>query len=198
MRILIADDSKISQEILSANLKKWGHEVVLVENGQDALEILSSNDAPKLAVLDWMMPKLDGLTVCERIRGMGKDSIYIILLTARDKEDDIIAGLTAGADDYITKPFNQGELRARLNVGIRVVRLQENLNRRIHELEKTLSEVKELKGLLPICSYCKRIRNDQNYWQQVESFLGEHTDASFSHSICPDCYEKHVKSNMKT
>ncbi len=198
MRILIADDSKISQEILSANLKKWGHEVVLVENGQDALEILSSNDAPKLAVLDWMMPRLDGLTVCERIRGMGKDSIYIILLTARDKEDDIIAGLTAGADDYITKPFNQGELRARLNVGIRVVRLQENLNRRIHELEKTLSEVKELKGLLPICSYCKRIRNDQNYWQQVESFLGEHTDASFSHSICPDCYEKHVKSNMKT
>ncbi len=198
MRILIADDSKISQEILSANLKKWGHEVVLVENGQDALEILSSNDAPKLAVLDWMMPRLDGLTVCERIRGMGKDSIYIILLTARDKEDDIIAGLTAGADDYITKPFNQGELRARLNVGIRVVRLQENLNRRIRELEKTLSEVKELKGLLPICSYCKRIRNDQNYWQQVESFLGEHTDASFSHSICPDCYEKHVKSNMKT
>ncbi len=198
MRILIADDSKISQEILGANLRKWGHEVIAVENGQDALEALTSEEAPRLAVLDWMMPGLDGPAVCERVRGMGNDSLYIILLTARDKAGDVITGLAAGADDYITKPFDQGELRARLNVGIRVVQLQENLNRRIQELEKALSEVKQLKGLLPICSYCKKIRNDQNYWQQVEAFLIEHTDASFSHSICPDCYEKHVKKSMKS
>jgi len=121
---------------------------------------------------------------------------YIILLTARDDGPDLVRGLEAGADDYITKPFNRKELRARIRVGLRVVRLQQILADRVRELAEALTRVKRLQGLLPICSYCKKIRNDRNYWEKVETYISEHSEAQFSHGICPDCFERVVKPEV--
>jgi response regulator RpfG family c-di-GMP phosphodiesterase len=119
------------------------------------------------------------------------------LLTARASREDKIQGLQAGADDYITKPFDPQELRARVQVGIRVLELQGALAQRVRELEEALSRVKQLQGLLPICSYCKKIRNDRNYWQQVEGYITEHSEAQFSHGICPDCYAQYVRPELE-
>ena len=151
-----------------------------------------------LAVLDWMMPGMDGLEVCRLARSRNKaQPLYIILLTARGRREDVVAGLHSGADDYLTKPFDQEELHARLQVGVRLMELQQSLAERVKELEIALSKVKQLQGLLPICSYCKKIRTDQNYWQQVETYLGQHSEAQFSHSICPECYENIVSPEIK-
>jgi response regulator RpfG family c-di-GMP phosphodiesterase len=115
--------------------------------------------------------------------------MHLILLTSRDARADVVAGLDAGADDYLTKPYDPEELRARVHVGLRVAALQQRLAERVAELQDALSHVKQLSGLLPICSYCKRIRSDNDYWEQLESYIAEHTDAQFSHGICPHCYE---------
>ena len=136
-----------------------------------------------------MMPELDGPEVCRRVRReLPLANMYLMLLTARESRGDLVAGLDAGADDYITKPFDAEELRARVQVGVRVLTLQKSLAERVEELQAALSNVKQLRGLLPICSYCKRIRGDDQYWQQLEGYIAEHSDAQFSHGICPTCY----------
>ncbi len=114
----------------------------------------------------------------------------------RDSKQDIVAGLKAGANDYITKPFDKTEMLARVGIGKQMVQLQQALTERVAELREALVSVKQLGGLLPICSYCKKIRDDQNYWQQVESYVGKHSEAKFSHSICPQCYEDIIKPQM--
>lgn len=198
MRVLIADDDPVSRRVLEAFLTRWGYEVRRAETGAEALEMLSANDAPRLAILDWMMPGLDGVEVCRRLRAAGSPlPLYLIVLTAKGNSEDVVEGLGAGADDYVTKPFNREELRARVAVGERVLALQSKLSERVTELETALTKVRTLQGLLPICSYCKRIRNDQNYWQQVEHYIGDHSNAEFSHGICPDCYAMHVAPELK-
>jgi DNA-binding response OmpR family regulator len=201
MNILIAEDDLVSQRALAGTLCKWGHQVVVTTSGIEAWEVLQRDDSPPLAILDWMMPGLDGVEVCRRAREqMPQDDehrpLYLILLTARDRKEDLVVGLEAGADDYIIKPFNREELRARLNVGLRMVGLQHRLAGRVRELHDALQKVKLLQGLLPICSYCKRIRDDQNYWQQVEGYIGAHSEARFSHAICPACYEAVVQPQL--
>ena len=123
--------------------------------------------------------------------------LYIILLTAKGRKEDIVQGLTAGADDYIIKPFDRSELKARINAGERILRLQAELAARVKELELALTNVKLLQGLLPICCYCKKIRNDQNYWQQVDTYIADHSEAQFTHGICPECREKIVKPELE-
>jgi CheY-like chemotaxis protein len=141
-----------------------------------------------------MMPEMDGLKVCRMVRTTPHlHHLYLILLTAKNRKEHIVAGLQAGADDYLTKPFDREELYARVQAGVRIITLQQSLVARVKELEEALARVKQLQGLFPICSYCKKIRNDQNYWQQVEDYLSKHSEAQFSHSICPDCYEQCVK-----
>jgi DNA-binding response OmpR family regulator len=149
-------------------------------------------------MLDWMMPGIDGLDICRQVRAtMPNAGTYIILLTARGGLENVVRGLEAGADDYITKPFDPRELRARLHVGVRIVQLQRALLERFHELEDALKRVKQLQGLLPICSYCKKIRNDRNYWEQVDAYVASHSEAQFSHGVCPDCYEIHLKPQLE-
>lgn len=128
MRALIAEDDSISRRMLEAFLVKWGYEVLVATEGEEAWGILQGNDAPRLAVLDWMMPGRDGIDICRSVRQRkGRPYVYIILLTARGQKEDIVEGLEAGADDYVTKPFDPYELRARLRAGRRIVELQEQL-----------------------------------------------------------------------
>jgi len=198
MKILIAEDEPVTQRIIQSLLVKWGYEVVLTQNGMEAWEAIQREEVPLLALLDWIMPGMDGSEICKKVRESdGLKPVYIILLTAKDRKEDLIAGLQAGANDYVTKPFDVRELRARIQVGQRVLELQQALACRVKELENALSNIKRLQGLLPICSYCKKIRNDENYWEDVEKYVSEHSVAEFSHGICPDCYQKVVKVELE-
>lgn len=198
MRILIAEDDPISRVMLEATLKKWSFDVVVTANGRDAWEALQQKEEPpQLAILDWMMPGMDGIQVCRNARQTpATERVYILLLTAKSEKRDIVTGLEAGADDYVTKPFDRAELWARVKVGVRIIDLQQSLSVRVHELMDALSQVKQLQGILPICSHCKKVRNDQNYWQQVEGYISTHTEVQFSHSVCPDCYETIVQPEI--
>ena len=189
MRVLVADDEPMGAMMLSRSLERWGMTVVVAHDGEEAWRIIDQGGIA-MAILDWMMPGADGPELCRRIRKDDRHShMHLILLTARNSREDVVAGLDAGADDYLIKPFDPEELRARVHVGVRVIGLQERLAVRVAELEEALSKVKQLSGLLPICSYCKRIRGDENYWERVESYITQHTDAKFSHGICPECYD---------
>jgi CheY-like chemotaxis protein len=191
MKVLVADDDRIAAAVLAQTLSRWEFDVTVVADGTEAWRHLEGASAPTLAVLDRMMPGLDGAEVCRRVRrDLPNANMYLVLLTSLDSGQDVVSGLDAGADDYVTKPFDVDELRARINVGVRVVSLQEKLSQRVLELQAALANVKQLHGLLPICSYCKRIRGDDQYWQQVESYIAARSDAQFSHGICPPCYEK--------
>lgn len=198
MRILIAEDDPVSRRLLEMTLRKWGYEVTVTCDGREALTELEGENAPRLAIIDWMMPGMDGIEVCQKVRLLPNPvPTYLIFLTARGNKEDIVAGLSAGADDYVAKPFNRAELHARLQVGERIIELQRKLSQRVKELEEALRHVKKLQGMLPICSYCKKVRDDKNYWQQVEEYVTERSDAIFSHSVCPECAEKHLKPEIE-
>jgi len=197
VKILIAEDDRVSRRLLEARLQKDNHEVMVAEDGAGAWRALEADPTIPLAILDWMMPGLTGPEICRKLRQQQTDQpTYVILLTSRDSREDIVSGLEAGANDYVTKPFDFDELRARVQVGQRVVELQKNLAERVRELEIALTSVKMLQGLLPICLYCKKIRDDKNYWQQVDKYVADHSEARFSHGICPECYEKVVKPEL--
>jgi CheY-like chemotaxis protein len=197
LEVLVADDEPVSRRVVTAMLTKAGYAVVPAADGHEAWRLLTSEGAPPLALLDWMMPGIDGPDLVGRLRARDTAApLYLILLTSRDASADIVAGLRAGANDYVTKPANEDELVARVNVGARVVELQRALADRVRHLEEALASVKTLQGLLPICAYCKAIRDDKNYWQQVETYFHEHSGVQFSHSYCPNCYKRHVKPQL--
>jgi DNA-binding response OmpR family regulator len=198
MKALIADDDLTYRRMLQALLGKWGYDLVVAADGDAAWQVLHAPDAPQIAILDWMMPGKDGVEICRQIRESSQsDPKYIILLTSKGEKKDIVSGLDAGADDYITKPFESEELRARVQVGERILRLQSELARRVKELQEALDQIETLEGILPICMYCKKIRNDQNYWQQVETYITQHSQAEFTHGLCPECFEKHIKRPLQ-
>ena len=195
MRVLIADDDPVSLRRVHALMTSWGYEVELAHDGTTALEMLAGGNPPRLALIDWEMPGLHGPDVCRGVRdAKAADAPYLILLTSRSSRTDIIAGLDAGADDYLVKPFDPGELRARVQAGARIVVLQSGLAEKVAQLETALRKVRRLTGLLPICAYCKAIRDDSDYWHRVEEFVSEHADVQFSHGICPDCLEGAMKA----
>jgi sigma-B regulation protein RsbU (phosphoserine phosphatase) len=198
LRILLAEDDPVSRRVVCTQLARFGHEVITANDGEEALRLIEQPDSPSLVILDWMMPGLDGIELCHRIRArVPQPYVYILLLTAKSSKEDIVTALDAGADDFLSKPAAAEELRARIQAGVRIVALHTALAHRVTELERLLSQVKQLHGLLPICSYCKRVRNDHNYWQQVETYISERTDAMFSHGFCPECYEKHIRPQME-
>ena len=190
--VLVAEDEPVSRRILRAKLESAGYGVVCADSGTVAWEVLQSVDAPDLAIVDWMMPGLDGLEICRRLRsGEVHRYVYVILLTAKDRISDVVAGLEAGADDYVTKPFDWNELLSRLRTGKRIQLLQTELAAKVQDLETALAHVKTLQGLLPICMHCKRIRDDENTWHRLESYIEDHSNALFTHSLCRKCLEEH-------
>ena len=173
MKILIADDDPVSSLVLKTRLEKMGHEVAAAADGREAW-FSYLNDKPRIIITDWMMPVIDGLTLCKKIRADGRSHYtYLIVLTALSGKENYLEGMEAGADDFMTKPVESDSLAARLKVAERVLALQ--------------TEVTQLEGLLPICAYCKKIRDQDNIWQQLERYVGQKTETSFSHTLCPDC-----------
>lgn len=178
MKILAVEDDATSRAVLRQALRRLGHEAIEAADGEAAWEILQKNDTVRVVVSDWMMPCTDGLELCRRIRGrVGAEYTYFILLTSRDaSEDNQTTAADAGVDDFLTKPLDLPELWTRLRVAERILRYTK--------------QVRQLEEMLPICSYCKKIRDDQNYWQQLEGYISVRTGSDFSHSVCPDCYQR--------
>lgn len=173
MRILIAEDDAASRLLLSNVIARLGHEVLAVDNGDEAWSTFQV-DRPQVVLTDWMMPGMDGPELCRRIRQAAQfQYTYVILVTALGERDFYLRGMEAGADDFLTKPFDKEELSVRLTVADRILSLQK--------------EVSQLKGLLPICAYCKKIRDEANAWHPLEEYVGSRTETSFSHALCPEC-----------
>ena len=194
MTVLIADDDKLTLNVLNDTLTRAGYDVLTATDGDQAWKKLQQSQT-NLAILDWIMPGMEGVEICERAQKDPKlANRYFILLTGKSKTEDLVEGLKSGASDYLRKPFDEAELIARVEVGARFIELQRRLAERVEELEKALAQVRRLEGLLPICSYCKRIRNEQDYWERVDNYISQHANVRFSHNICPECYEKHVKT----
>jgi DNA-binding response OmpR family regulator len=183
MKILTADDDTSSRAILSRVLRSFGHEVVETKDGSEAWSEYRLYSFP-LIISDWMMPEVDGVELCKRVRSEPRAKYtYIILLTSLEGKSKYLEGMQAGADDFINKPFDRDTLAARIHVAERILNLQ--------------AEVKQLEGLLPICAYCKKIKDDANHWQHMESYISHRTEANFSHGICPDCYQKHMVPQLQ-
>lgn len=183
VKILVAEDDVISQKLLRVNLERLGHEVVTANDGAAAWTEFD-REPVRIVVSDWMMPEMDGLTLCERVRAReGIEYTYFILLTAKTGRENHQEAMQKGVDDFLNKPLDRDELVNRLRVAERILGFTR--------------QIRQLKELLPICSYCKKIRDDQNYWQQIESYIHNHTGSDFSHSICPDCFDAVVRPQIE-
>lgn len=191
-RVLVAEDDEKTCTALTFLLHRHGFEVTVVHDGQAALEILTAPNPPHIALLDWEMPRMDGLAVCRTVRALPEgvySYTYMIMVTARDEATDMLAAFAAGVDDFLSKPVDSGQLLARLHCGKRVLSLEQRCTQRIAELERALDEVRQLKRLLPICMYCKKVRDDGDYWQEIDAYLHDQTGTDFSHGVCPGCVE---------
>ena len=195
--ILIADDLVTNRTLLRAILRAEDCTTIEASDGAEALTALLEATTPIVGLIDWEMPKMDGIEVCRQARlRLNAPPTFLLLVTVRNARQDVVLGLQAGASDYVTKPFDRAELVARVKIGIGMVELQQMLQTKVQELREALEQVKLLSGFLPIYSYCKKIRDDENYWEQVESYIGKHSEAKFSHGICPQCFEVHVKPEL--
>jgi phosphoserine phosphatase RsbU/P len=179
MKVLTVEDDAVARGVLRQALKRLDHEVIEASDGEAAWQLLQKEPV-RVVVSDWMMPKLDGLELCRRIRAQpGAEYTYFILLTSNTaNNENRREAADAGVDDFLTKPLEFEELWTRLRVATRILRYA--------------TQVRQLEEMMPICSYCKKIRDDKNYWQQIEGYINQRTGSEFSHSVCPDCYTRVV------
>jgi CheY-like chemotaxis protein len=204
MGILIVDDSPDQQTLLRTILKQAGYpDLLSAESAKMAFSMLDMDGETTptqidLILMDVLMPELDGVEACRRIkRRPHLSDIPIIMVTANNDRSNLQAAFAAGANDYITKPVHSLELLARASSALALKKemdcrkaREEELRRSNDELQKALRDVKVLRGLIPICASCKKIRNDGGFWQQLEEYIGEHSEAEFSHGICQPCVKK--------
>lgn len=203
--ILIVDDIGKNIQVLAGILPADQYAISFATDGINALQMIKEEDYD-LILLDIMMPGMDGFEVCKAIKTLeSKMDIPIIFLTAKTQQQDINHGFKIGAVDYITKPFNSPELKARIETHLSLKHARDSIkekntildqkNRELKRLNEQLTEslekIKTLEGIIPICCVCKNIRDDQGYWEQMEKYISEHSQATFSHGICPDCIQKH-------
>jgi DNA-binding response OmpR family regulator len=188
--ILIVDDVPANLELLAGILREHGYEPRPVPSGELAL-VAAKTDPPDLILLDINMPEMDGFEVCARLKAdEALKHIPVLFLTAFAETADKVKAFSMGAVDYITKPFQLEEVSARVDTHLRLRRLQRELSNSVDELQKALKDIHTLRGIIPICSSCKKVRVDKVSWQQVEQYVSEHSEAKFSHGVCPDCMLK--------
>lgn len=189
--ILMVDDVPKNLQLLGIILKKIDCEIAAATDGQQVMDMIAHHK-PDLILLDVMMPVLDGYEVCSRLKAdPNTTDIPIIFLTAKTESSDIVKGFELGAVDYVTKPFTPAELLARVKTHLELRQSKIALEQNVKELKDALEHVKQLSGLLPICAHCKKIRNDSGYWQQVEVYIENHSEAQFTHGFCPDCIQQY-------
>jgi PleD family two-component response regulator len=188
--VLIVDDMPANLRLLSGMLVEQGYRVRLAPNGKLAL-MGAQAVPPDLILLDIKMPGLSGYEVCEELKADPRTrDIPIIFISALDATRDKVDAFRAGGVDYVTKPFQVDEVLARVETQLKLHKLQKQLTERVRELEEALAQIKTLRGLLPICAKCKKVRDDQGYWQDVDLYIRNHTDVDISHGICPDCFRE--------
>jgi sigma-B regulation protein RsbU (phosphoserine phosphatase) len=189
--ILLAEDHDATRESLQRLLESRGYIVTAVNDGAKATWKLITRDRPSIALIDWNLPSASGIDVCRAARRTKNASyVYLIMLTARVEEADVAEALEAGADDFLRKPYGPVELIARIRNGERTVRLERGLAARISELQEAAERINVLRRLLPICMYCKKVRDDRDYWKAIDAYFQEHTGTLFSHGVCPHCAQK--------
>jgi DNA-binding response OmpR family regulator len=195
--LLIVDDNPTNLKVLLGLLKDRGFSLVIAKSGEEALERVNQ-PLPDIILLDVMMPGMDGFETCRRLKASEMTcEIPIIFMTALTDVESKLKGFEVGGVDYVTKPVEYQEVIARLNAHLTIRRLQQNLadkntelQSKNEQLQQALDHVKSLSGLLPICANCKKIRDDQGYWQDVAVYIRDHSEADFTHGICPDCVQK--------
>ncbi len=189
--ILIIDDQPANLSILVDYLEGKGVEVVIAENGESGLS-RARFVQPDLILLDVIMPDMDGFEVCRQLK-MDKviDSIPVIFMTALSEVDEKVKGFSAGGVDYVTKPLQLDEIWARVTTHLTISQLHMQLEKQNRKLHEALAEIKTLQGILPLCTFCSKVRDDEGYWKKVEEYIEEHTEAAISHSICQDCFQIH-------
>lgn len=192
VKILIAEDELTTRMLVQVSLENWGYRVESVVNGQEAWLALKQKDAAQIAILDWEMPELDGPEVCRKVKEIGEgNSPYIIMLTGRDSDNDIAKGFDAGADDYMTKPFNDNELRARVRVAERMVRTQTSLSDSVTELKEVLNHLEMIREGVVVCqSCCNILNNDDDQWYSIEESVKNQDDPRFIQTVCPNCIQE--------
>jgi DNA-binding response OmpR family regulator len=182
MKILVVEDEIDSRETLRLLLELDGHHVVSAQNGSEGWRAYTLSPF-RVVISDWLMPEMDGLELCRRIRAAeGPSYSYVILVSALKGKSSYLQGMAAGADDFISKPYDPDELKSRLIVAERIISVQDR--------------VKRLEGILPTCMYCKKIRDEQNEWVGIEAYISKRSQASFSHGVCPTCYETVLKQEL--
>lgn len=192
IRILVVDDNPEIVRSTEHLLKHAGYSTATASNGAEAMQVIQTF-RPELALTDRDMPEMDGIELCRRIKSdPGLDNIFVIIVSAAfTRTEEQSEGLEMGADSYIARPIANRELLARVDAYVRILRLYRELRDKNTELEAALAKVKLLSGMLPICSGCKKIRDDKGYWNQVENYVQKHSEATFTHGLCPECSDKY-------
>jgi DNA-binding response OmpR family regulator len=191
IKILIVDDDPDLLFATARIIKSAGYEVLTASSAGQCMEFVKNN-CPDLILLDVILADADGQAICRQIKAdPGLKNIFVVLISGTKTDSAEQAdGLDIGADGYIARPVTNRELLARINAMVRILKAERERDRLILQLEAALAKVKKLSGLLPICSGCKKIRDDNGYWNQIEQYIKEHSDAKLSHGICPECAER--------
>lgn len=188
MRVTIVDDDPTTLKVVERALTRWGYEPQCHTDSVAAWKQAERDPAPGLWVVDWSMPVLDGIALTRRLRAHVRlKTSYVLMLTSRDTRADLRDSFEAGVDDYLVKPCDPDELRLRVGAGARLLRVQRDLEQRIDELARATAEIQELRGMLPICMHCHKIRDPSDRWDDLVKYVSDHTNLAFSHCLCPDC-----------
>jgi len=190
-RVLIAADDSRTLQSLESSIDSWGYETMVVFNDRDLMHRMEREACPPLVILDGGVQETDSLAVCRSIRLSSPAARpYIVLLTS-GRANGGLPDPSSGPDDILMKPFTERELRARISTGMRIIGLETELAELVVDLKRAANKIEKLSGLLPICSHCKKIRDDSGYWNEVEKYISDHSDAEFSHAICPGCLHQY-------